>query len=159
MANMPLPPSGRSASTVTLSDSSDVENVQLGLATEGGTFTRLGDSGHPFPVSDNGSSITVDAPQGSVIATCEQLHVNNGVIVPMGTTAATIIAANTAGRERIIKNLDTTDVVFIGTTGVTATTGFPLGPGAVMVLNANNVIVGVTAANPVNVFVMETIAV
>lgn len=60
--------------------------------------------------------------------------------ISVGATATVIKAAPSAGHYRhsiLIKNTDTTNTVYIGASGVTTGTGFPLKPGETMTLDRN----------------------
>lgn len=59
---------------------------------------------------------------------------NNGIETAVAGTAVSILAANTTRNKLILQNTGVANIR-IGTTGITATTGFRLAPGATMIMD------------------------
>ena len=74
--------------------------------------------------------------------------------VSITNAATSIIAANTSRQGVIITNTSTTVAVFIGASGVTATTGAYLGPGATS-LPATSAFYGITSSSTATVSYLE----
>ncbi len=75
--------------------------------------------------------------------------------VSITNAATSIIAANTSRQGVIITNTSTTVAVFIGASGVTATTGAYLGPGASINLPATSAFYGITSSSTATVSYLE----
>lgn len=58
--------------------------------------------------------------------------------VSLSTSAAQIVAANTARQGLVIKNMDAAIVIYLGATGVTSSTGYPLAAGESVALSISS---------------------
>lgn len=76
--------------------------------------------------------------------------------VSLTTSAAIIVAANTARQGLVIKNIDASIVVYIGATGVTSSTGYPLAAGESVALSiSSSAWYGVAASSTPKVAAIE----
>jgi hypothetical protein len=79
--------------------------------------------------------------------------------VTVSTTAVALITPSTAGQTAVIKNTDATNAADIGTSAVTAGTGFPLAAGASITIevDAGDVLYAIrSAAADVVLAVLQT---
>lgn len=136
-------------------------------ATVVGSVEVANDSGNPIPVSqathDNlnaNANIQVgntDVADANPVPTYGVNGVfGNGAITAIGA-AAQILAANTNRIFCIIQNRGSADV-FIGTTGVTTSTGVLLGPNGTLIMdNTRNAIFAIASTGTQNVFAAENV--
>ena len=135
---------GQLTVTTVVSSAPDVSLVTVGL-----------DPAQPLPAGTNNLGLTSPAnnPVGSAAFAASQATV--------GTSGALIVAARTGaiGTGRIAATIynNGTATIFVGTsTGVLTTTGFPVAPGAALVINTTAALYGISTVAAQNVGVLET---
>jgi len=115
-----------------------------------------GTAGAPGTAVLTVQGISSGTPQPVQIAADSYVPALNATGQVSVTNAATlIIAANTSRQGVVITNTSTTVTVFVGASGVTATTGQALLPGNSLTAPATSAFYGITAASTATVSFME----
>lgn len=141
--------------------------LPTGAATEATLATRLADATFTSRIntlgqktSANSTPVVLASDQSEIPVTLGTSTFQNGSQVAIGVGATLILPANASRKSAIISNVGIYPVV-IGTTGVTATTGYSLPAGGVMILSEPhipiNAIYGIQSSGAVTVFAQESV--
>ena len=105
---------------------------RISISDDGGITVSIDDGGSTISIDDGSGSITVDGTVTSTITVAPSVNESN---VSITETATEIVASRAARRGLIIQNADTANTIWIGSSGMTTSSGVEMLPKQIVALN------------------------